>query len=391
VGIAAVEARVARDRDVVMICDVDLDVPDGARTHTVEIAAGFAAAGLEVQLVARGSDPGLAGVQFARAVGGEHERGRRLRSFAQRSLEVLWRDRGRSRRLYVRYKWSTLPATVVARLLGYRVVTEVNDFSCGPTYRGEIAPHVDYAKRALMTLMGLLSHGVVAGTEEAKTLLAGEFHIRAGRIHVVPIGVDLDWFTGLDRPASLARAGLDPSRSYVLFVGNFASWVDFDLLLDAFAIVAREAPGAHLLLLGDGEQRHHVDSRISALGIEDRVRLLGFLRDREAVRDLLAAATVVVASHRGEDLDRIGMNATKIAEYLGAGRAVVAKDVAGLREMIQDTGAGRVARDPEEMAAAIVSLLDPVRADAVGAVGRELARTRYSWDSTIRQTLPMFD
>jgi glycosyltransferase involved in cell wall biosynthesis len=133
-----------------------------------------------------------------------------------------------------------------------------------------------------------------------------------------------------------------------------------------------------------------VEVAIQALGLERSVTLTGYLRDREAVRDLLASATVLVASHRGEHLDRIGMNATKIAEYLASGRAVVAKDVARLREMIEQTGAGRVARDHDEMAAAISALLDPDQADAVGSVGRELAASRYSWDSTIGQTLPMF-
>jgi colanic acid/amylovoran biosynthesis glycosyltransferase len=239
-------------------------------------------------------------------------------------------------------------------------------------------------------IMGWLSHGVVAGTEEARELLAGQFHVPRERIRVIPIGVDVEYFAGLDREASLRRVGLDPARRYVLFVGQFAPWVDFDVLLAAFAVVTRAEPDARLLLVGDGEQRPHVEASIRALGIEDAVTVTGFVRDRETVRDLLATAIVVVASHRAEHLDRIGMNATKIAEYLASGRAVVAKDVARLREMIEEPGAGRVARDSEEMAAAIVSLLDPVHADAVGSVGRELAISRHSWDSTIRQTLPMF-
>jgi glycosyltransferase involved in cell wall biosynthesis len=207
---------------------------------------------------------------------------------------------------------------------------------------------------------------------------------------VVPIGVDVDYFAKLDRHAALGRVGLEAGNRYVVFVGHFAPWVDFDTLLRAFAIVARERPDARFLLVGDGEQRTDVEAMIRTLDIERSVTLTGYLRDREAVRDLLASATVLVASHRGEHLDRIGMNATKIAEYLASGRAVVAKDVARLREMIEEPGAGRVARDAEEMAAAISSLLDPALADAVGAVGRELAASRYSWDSTVSQTLPMF-
>jgi glycosyltransferase involved in cell wall biosynthesis len=379
-----------REQGLVMVCDVDLDTPDGARTHTVEVARGFARTGLRVHLIARGSDPGLAGVEYSGARGREWERGRRLLSVNAHTIAALWRHRRQARRLYARHKWTTVPPTIVARLLGYRVVTEVDDIPYGRGYQGQLSVGIDYFHRAMTVLMGRLSRGVVAGTAEAKALLIEQFRIPPERVNVVPIGVDVDYFANLDRPDALSRAGLEPGNRYVVFVGHFASWVDFDTLLCAFAIVAREQGDARLLLVGDGELRADVEAAIGALGIEHAVTLTGYLRERGAVRDMLASATVLVASHRGEHLDRIGMNATKIAEYLASGRAIVAKDVARLREMIEETGAGRVAGNCEEMAAAICSLLDPAQADAVGAVGRELAATRYSWSSTIKQTLPMF-
>jgi glycosyltransferase involved in cell wall biosynthesis len=373
-----------------MVCDVDLDTPDGACTHTIEVARGFARTGLQVDLIARGGDPHLPGVDYTCAQGGEQERLRRLLSINTSTIAALWRRRRHARRLYARHKWTTLPATVAGRLLGYSVVSEVDDVPYGRGYQGPIHVHVDLFKRVTTTLMGWLSDGVVAGTEEVRTLLAGQFRVPRKRISVIPIGVDVDYFAGLDRDASLRRAGLDPSHRHVLFVGQFAPWVDFDVLLDAFAMVIRAAPDARLVLVGDGELRPQVEELVRVLGIEHAVTLTGFVRDREIVRDLLASAVVVVASHRAEHLDRIGMNATKIAEYLACGRAVVAKDVARLREMIEEPGAGHVARDSAEMAAAIISLLDPAHADAVGSVGRELASRRHSWDSAIRQTLPMF-
>lgn len=376
---------------LVMVCDVDLGVPDGARTHTIEIARGFARAGLNVHLVARGSDPQIEGVRYRPARGLENERFLRVASINLRTIEVLWRERRTARRLYVRHKWSTMPATVVGRLLGYRIVSEVDDVPYGRGYHGELPLAVDYFKRAMTIAMGRLSHGVVAGTEEASRLLAGQFHVPRERIGVIPIGVDVDYFHPLDRPQAIQRAGLDPDRQYVLFVGQFASWVDFDTLIAAFAIVAGHRSDARLLLVGDGEGRAHIEAMVRELGIQDAVIMTGFLRDREQVRDLLGAATVALASHRGEHLNRIGMNATKLAEYLASGRAIVAKDVARLREMLADSGAGIVVpEDPEAMAEAILSLLEPGRADELGAVGRRVAQERYSWESTVQQTLPLF-
>lgn len=376
---------------LVMACDVDLGVPDGARTHTVEVARGFARAGIEVHLVARGPDPQIDGVHFHPASGLEHQKRLRAASMALRTIAVLWRQRRRAGRLYARHNWTTVPSMLVARLLAYRVVSEVDDVPFGPSYEGEIGWVTDHFKRGMTIAMGRLSHGVVAGTGEAKRLLGEEFRIPAARIGVVPIGVDVDYFRPLDRAQAIARTGLDPAFQYLLFVGQFASWVDFDTLLRAFALVWREHPEVRLLLVGEGAERPRIEALARELGIEDATVMTGYVRDRDAVRDLLAASTVALASHRGEHLNRIGMNATKLAEYLASGRAVVAKDVARLREMIDEPGAGIIVPgDSQAMAEAISSLLESGRADGLGAVGRMVAEQNYSWDATIARTLPLF-
>jgi glycosyltransferase involved in cell wall biosynthesis len=376
---------------LVMICDVDLDVPDGARTHTIEVARGFARAGLAVELIARGSDPNIPGVRFEAARGGEHERIMRAGMISARGITALWRGRRAARRFYVRHKWTTMPATVFARLLGYRVVTEVDDVPYGPGYEGEISPVVDYLNRAMTVLMGRVSHGVVAGTAEAKELLAREFRVPRERIGIVAIGVDVEYFHPLVRATAINRAGLDPSHRYLLFIGHFASWVDFDTLLGAFAFVVRWHPDVRLLLVGDGAERSRIEALARRLSIEHAVILTGFVSERDRIRDLLGAATVALASHRAEHLDRIGMNATKLAEYLASGRPIVATDVARLRQMIEEPGAGIVVpEDPEAMARAISGLLEPGRADELGAVARRLAEARYSWEATVRDTLALF-
>ena len=376
---------------LVMVADVDLGVPDGARTHVIEVARAFQRAGLSVTLVARGPDPCLPGVAFRRAGGLEHDRVKRLLDLGRQAIVSIWKERGHARRLYVREKWTTLPAALVARLLGYRIVAEINDYAYGPSFIGDVPPIIDRLKRATLFTMGAVASGVVAGTEEARSLLVSEFHLPAGRVAVVPIGVDVEFFGPRDRAASIAAAGLDGTRTYLVFVGNFAPWVDFDTLIDAFARVHRADPSTVLVLVGDGAQRDRVTGLAERHGVADAVTLTGYVRDREGIRDLLGAATVLLASHRGEDLDRIGMNATKIAEYLASGRPVVAKDVAGLREMIEVPGAGRVASGPAEMAAAILEVLCADRASEMGDRARREAVDRWSWAATIERTLPLFE
>ncbi|MGH2874307.1 MAG: glycosyltransferase family 4 protein [Solirubrobacteraceae bacterium] len=379
------------DDGLVMVCDVDLAIPDGARTHTVELAHGFQRAGLSVTLIARGPDPALPGVAFRRARGAEHERGVRMWELNRRAIASLLRERRRARRLYVREKWTTVPVALAGRALGYRVVAEVDDVPYGPSFRGQIPAFVDWFKRGAMFTMGRLATGMVAGTEEARSLLVSEFHVPARKLGVVPIGVDVEFFQPRDRAACIASAGLDPARTYLLFLGNFAPWVDFDTLLDAFARVHAAAPATALLLVGDGAQRGRVEELAGWHGVADAVTITGYVRDRERIRDLLGAATVLLASHRGEHLDRIGMNATKIAEYLASGRPVVAKDVARLREMIEAPGAGRVATTAAGLADAILEILSSGRVAEMGEAARRAAVERWSWAATVRRTMPLFE
>jgi len=374
-----------------MLCDVDLDTPDATRTHTVEVARNFALESFLVDLIARGLDPVIAGVRYHQAGGSEAQRLRRIAGINLRSLLVLWRCRQSASRFYVRHHWSNVPAMLAGRLLGYRVVTQVDDVQYGRSYEPDIGFLSDHVKRLAARLMGRLAHGVVAVTPQIKGLLVDQFKVPAERVAVLPNGVDIGFFHPLSRAEAIARAGLDPSYRYVVFTGRFQPWVDFDTLLEAFAIVACEQADARLILVGDGPEREQVEQIVRRLGIGDSVVITGLVRDRAVVRDFLGAATVTLSANRSEYRASIGVSPVKLAEYLASGRAVVATDLPGLREAIEETGAGVVvSANPRAVAEAIIDLLDPARADELGTSGRRVAEEHYAWCSIVRRTLPLF-
>jgi glycosyltransferase involved in cell wall biosynthesis len=309
------------------------------------------------------------------------------------AFTLLVRRRRAARRFYVRHEWAQLPSIVAARLLGYRVVAQVDDVQFGRGYEGKISLAADWARRIAAVLMARLAAGVVAVTPGIKDVLVGEYHADPRRIAVLPNGVDIALFVPQDRAEAIVRAGLDRDRRYVVFAGLFASWVEFDTMLHAFARVAQTRPDATLVLVGDGPRRPAVQRLVHELGLEDSVLLTGFVRDRERVRDLIGAATVCLVAHWAPRLQRIGASPTKVAEYLASGRAVVALAIPGIREMVEEPVAGfAVPNEPAAMAEAIASLLDdPAAADAAGARGRRAAEQRYSWESVVRRTLPLFD
>jgi glycosyltransferase involved in cell wall biosynthesis len=377
---------------LVMVCDVDLSIPDATRTHTVEVARGFAGEGLEVDLVTQGPDPEVEGVMHHRVSGAVRPRWRRLAALNTTAISLLWRRRRTARRLYVRNRWTVVLIMAAARLLRYSIVMQVDDMAYGPGYERPIGFLEDYGKRLTTWCTCRLAHGFVAVTPQLKGLLVKHFGVKADHVRVLPNGVDIKFIHPLPREDAIARLGLDPDLRYVVFCGNLANWVDFATLLGGFADAARSHPEARLLLVGDGSERDRVQAEAQQLGLNGRVIVTGFVADRERVRDYLAASTIAVASHSSDYINRIGVSPTKVAEYLAAGRAVVAKAVPGIPEVLEPAQAGIAVRGgAAEMGQALASLLDPARADELGRNGRRTAEAQLNWPSIVHRTMPLFE
>jgi glycosyltransferase involved in cell wall biosynthesis len=373
---------------LVMLCDVDFDFVDATRTHTVEVARGFALAGLDVDLVARGPDQQIEGVRYSAARGDEHQRLLRFVTINFQTIRLLWRRRGTTSRFYVREKWTCIPSMAVARLLGYRIVTEVDGIHFGPgipAIRG-------FVKRLAAVAMGRLSHGVLAVTPEIEQLLVGSAMVPRERIAVIGNGVDIEFFRPTSRLEALERCNLDPGFHYVIFCGGFHPWTDFDLMLDAFSVVAAEQTDARLLLVGDGPERQRIVRRTENLSLGSKVIMTGLIHERTRVRDYLGAATAALLLYRTDVVTRTSASPVKLNEYLASGRAVVAAEIPGVRALVEDPGAGIIVDGSvSAVAEAVLELLrDPERADAMGVSGRRFAEERLSWRVVVRRTLPLF-
>jgi glycosyltransferase involved in cell wall biosynthesis len=378
-------------QELVMVCDVDLAVVDATRIHTLEVARGFAQEGLQVNLLARGPQPGIEGVTYRGANWSDGQRLRRITTINLVAIGCLVRRRRVARRLYVRNSWSIMPTVIVGRLLGYRVVNQVDGIPYGRGFEGDVPLLADYTKRVTLVAMGRLAHGTVAITSLIKDLLVGQYRFAPERIAVLPNGADVELFTPLSRSAAIGRLGLDPACSYAVLCGGLHPWVDFELLLRAFALVSRRREDARLLLVGEGPAREQIEGLARELQLQDAVLITGFVADRRKVGDYLGASTVALVAYDSV-VNRSGALPSKLPEYMAAGRAIVAKGAPVMGAAIEAAGAGVVVPgDPAALADAVTALIaDPQRADELGAAGRRAAEQQYSWRSIVRRTLALF-
>lgn len=151
------------------------------------------------------------------------------------------------------------------------------------------------------------------------------------RVHRVSLGVDLDRFHPARRVRlreTRQRLGL-PEAPIALFVGRFAQEKQLETVLAAWGEVSRRTD-AWLLLVGSGPR----EARLRAMAEGLQVRWLTYVRDRDALADLYAAADVYVAPGPAETF---GLSAL---EAMASGLPVLSVDAGGVADRVRASGAG---------------------------------------------------
>ena len=194
----------------------------------------------------------------------------------------------------------------------------------------------------------------------------------------------------------LDRLGVDPTRPSVVFVGRITRQKGVPHLLRAGLAFD---PRAQIVLLAGAADTPELAAETDAAVAELRARrdavfLVSEMLPREDVRQVLAHATVFVCPSVYEPLGIVNL------EAMASGTAVVASDVGGIPEVVDDGVTGLLvhydAGDPDAfeagLAAAVNELVgDPDRAAAMGAAGRQRAIDQFGWDVAARRTLEIYE
>lgn len=106
----------------------------------------------------------------------------------------------------------------------------------------------------------------------------------------LPNAVDIDRFAANAETREKYRREMGIDDKYVVgHVGRLSEAKNHKLLIDAFAELLEKRNDAHLLLVGDGELRGEIESRIHELKIEDHVTMTG---NRNDVAELMQAMDI---------------------------------------------------------------------------------------------------
>jgi glycosyltransferase involved in cell wall biosynthesis len=195
-------------------------------------------------------------------------------------------------------------------------------------------------------------------------------NIPLSRISVLPSGTDTELFRPLLKEDCCARLGLDPSFSYVGFVGSFLAHQGVETLIDSAPMALAKCAHLRFLLVGDGPMMREWQSKISEKGLQKAFLFCGQIPYQE-VPDHIGAMDICVAPHRK---DTNQASPVKIFDYMACGRPIVASDIEVVREIIGDSRCALFVppESPDHLSKAITSLIgDAILLNAMSMRARQ--------------------
>lgn len=233
--------------------------------------------------------------------------------------------------------------------------------------------HPRVSKRLFRTLQNV--DGIIAqGSFLKQTIL--DFGVREDHIHIIHNGVRLSEFAPGD--------AFDHPRPYILGLGNLKLLKGFDVLLNAYALLGKDAPD--LLIAGTGREEDSLRSLCSELGLNERVRFVAHVEGRVKV-DLYRSSLFFICPSRIETFGNV------ILEAFACGRAVIATAIGGNTELVKDGERGLLceSENPEALAKTIQSMLDsPEQVRHMAEAASSYIAT-FDWPLTAQRYLALYE
>ena len=357
----------------------------GAATHTTGVINGFADNGLGVEIFAPEQPLGTGSASFTRVPVRRIFHLVRGLSYTAYSRDVVRAAAASGADfVYQRYSLGSVAGLELAARLGVPLVQEFNGSEIWVERNwgsGRLRLEGDFAALERRNLLDASLIVVVSEVLKQQVIAQG---VPAERVLVNPNGVDVERLARFrGRPAAAWRRELDRiDAPTVGFIGTFGLWHGVKVLPAIVDALRERRPDARWVVIGDGGLRAEVEQELGDRGAGELVEITGLV-DHDLALALLAGCDVCVSPHvPNPDGTPFFGSPTKLFEYMGLGKPIVASALEQIAEVVEHERTGLLSPPGDARAAAkqITRLLDdPELRSRLGDAALEEARATYSW------------
>lgn len=233
--------------------------------------------------------------------------------------------------------------------------------------------HNTFTDKKCLTRFALGGAVNIAVGSAVKENMVRDYGIPESRVRVI--------YNAVKAPAPLAQA--DPllaglrkeGRFLVGNVGRINTQKGFEYYIEAAKLLKSENLPITCLIIGEGVLENHIKEKVRDENLEDTVIFTGFRTD---VTDVMAQCDLIVLSSLWE-----GFPLTPI-EAFSVGRTIVATDVPGTMEIVQNGANGLIVpmKDPQALADGMKRLYsEPALRNQLEAGALQTYREKFSYES----------
>lgn len=225
---------------------------------------------------------------------------------------------------------------------------------------------------------------VIASAESVKDHYIAQVGAPADKVEVIYNAVDWAQLqTTMTRDAFRASIGVPLDVPVAGIIARLTEQKAHRVLFDAMA--RPELSRLHLIVVGDGELREDLKSRVETLGLGARVHFLGARRD---LGNILGAIDIFTMPSYWEGLP------LSMVLAMGAGLPVVASRVAGIPEVVNDGVSGLLVNpgDSAQLATALATFVNDAAARTkLGEAARAFVLPRFGVDGYVASVTSLYD
>ena len=223
---------------------------------------------------------------------------------------------------------------------------------------------------------------VIVNSNYMKNHVQGLFGLPFDKINVIPNGINLTNFNGVDRDYDFRRQYAMDNEKIILYVGRLVYEKGVQHLISAMPKILENYHDAKLIIAGKGGMLDELKGQAEAMGLSNKVYFTGYLNSKQ-VQKMYKCADVAVFPSTYEPFGIVAL------EGMLSGTPVVVSDVGGLNEIVQhgENGMKSYAGNPNSLADSIISLLyDPALCMKVAKNAKAKVKAEYNWQKIAQDT-----